>query len=372
MSTTFSVSHVTPAKARLAEDEFVTVQRALLQQSGVRDLTRDLHSWRKSQSDFARKECARLEAKQEEQKKLYPEACGASSLRLLGSTDHPLVNLFRYAWSEHRPLSLSPDAVWLTIAQGLARHIEANAEALRYKFVEHEGKQKITISADDFVKGSAENNWPRVFGQFSEELRVRIVPKRHDLIISNFSTTTPTHLVASEVVLMDALSSYFEYGITTACGFPTITLEGTQKDWEDIRARVRALGEFDLTWWTDHLLPVLDGLVESWKTPSRDFWSRAWHESGGSGGPFVSGWITVLFPYLGRKGKRQPQHFKHQMIEPASIPSGLSVVPFDWDYYGIKFDMEFLGGLAGVEEREDGTLAAVTGWGVRNATKSAD
>ena len=35
---------------------------------------------------------------------------------------HTLVSAVHYAFSEHRPLTLSPDAIWLTIAQGFANH----------------------------------------------------------------------------------------------------------------------------------------------------------------------------------------------------------------------------------------------------------
>ncbi|MGW0247382.1 DUF4419 domain-containing protein [Nocardia goodfellowii] len=43
----------------------------------------------------------------------------------------PLLSAVGRAFAEHRPLVLSPDAVWLTIAQGLARHIRLHAERLR-------------------------------------------------------------------------------------------------------------------------------------------------------------------------------------------------------------------------------------------------
>ena len=35
------------------------------------------------------------------------------------------------AYSQHRPLVLTPDAVWLTIAQGVAHHKVVHADRLR-------------------------------------------------------------------------------------------------------------------------------------------------------------------------------------------------------------------------------------------------
>src|SRR6187399_945420 len=47
---------------------------------------------------------------------------------------HPFVAAVRLAYDRHLPLRLSPDQVWLVIAQGLANHIRLNSEALRQQF----------------------------------------------------------------------------------------------------------------------------------------------------------------------------------------------------------------------------------------------
>ncbi len=80
---------------------------------------------------------------------------------------HPLIHAVHWAFATHRPISLSPDIIWLTLTQGLAYHINANAEQLRHHFVKNEGKETIAVQRDDFVKGSPENPWPEVFNEFS-------------------------------------------------------------------------------------------------------------------------------------------------------------------------------------------------------------
>lgn len=50
----------------------------------------------------------------------------------------PLLAAVYTAFSEHRPLVLSPDAVWLTIAQGVAHHMAIHAERLRSWSVSHQ------------------------------------------------------------------------------------------------------------------------------------------------------------------------------------------------------------------------------------------
>lgn len=70
------------------------------------------------------------------------------------------------AFYDHYPLILTPEVIWVTIAQGLANHVEQNPETLRSKFVQFEGKEEIVISRPEFVKGSSDNDWPGVFPEF--------------------------------------------------------------------------------------------------------------------------------------------------------------------------------------------------------------
>src|SRR5262249_19251179 len=67
---------------------------------------------------------------------------------------HPVVAAVHLAFSDHRTLVLSPDILWLLVAQGFANHVNANAKELRPKFVKHSGKVTIAVRRDDFVKGS--------------------------------------------------------------------------------------------------------------------------------------------------------------------------------------------------------------------------
>jgi hypothetical protein len=60
---------------------------------------------------------------------------------------HPLIEAVHTAFAEHYPLTLSPDDVWLCLAQGFALHVEANAEGLRSRFVRHQGGSRSRSSA---------------------------------------------------------------------------------------------------------------------------------------------------------------------------------------------------------------------------------
>ena len=48
----------------------------------------------------------------------------------------PLLAAVYAAFSQHRPLVLTPDAVWITIAQGVAHQMAIHGERLRPGFVD--------------------------------------------------------------------------------------------------------------------------------------------------------------------------------------------------------------------------------------------
>lgn len=212
---------------------------------------------------------------------------------------HPLIACLHHAFATHRPICLSPDIIWLTLTQGLASHINANAEKLRRRFVKHEGKLKLVVRRDDFVKGSPENPWPEVFTEFSTAIRKHI-GKAHDLIVADFSTTGPVERAASEVVLLDAMQAYFAYQVQTICGIPSITLEGTVADWESIARRAKQFARYGLGWWVDDLRPILDQFVAAAKGMiDRPFWDSIYKWKGRERcgeSEYVSGWALKLFP----------------------------------------------------------------------------
>jgi hypothetical protein len=312
------------------------------------------------------------------------EAMGASVPRFLPVYENGLLAAVHTAYADHRPLVISPDVIWLAIAQGFAQHVGLHAERLRSKFVRHAGKVTIEIRRDDFIKGSPDNAWPEVFHSFSDVIAGHIGRQR-ELVVCDFSTTGPCERAASEIVLLDAMQHYFEYVVVTMCGIPEITLEGTVEDWRAIRRRARALEEYELSWWTDALGPVLDALVATAEgRVNQRFWETLFKHSEGSGGPWVRGWINVLFPYL-----RDPEGGAHVQNPHMSawqknfdagdagatvrsqIPSGLSCAPFTWKVVEEEFAMHFLGGFVGVAQ-DEGTLALrpAIGWAVREGAPS--
>ena len=319
------------------------------------------------------------------------EACSSYHGCLVSDVrSHPLIAALHTAFAEHRAVCLSPDIIWLTILQGLAHHVNANAQDLRKCFVSHEGKVKISVRRDDFVKGSPENPWPNVFSEFSEAIRKHIGTV-HDVLVADFSTTGEVERTASEVALLDTMQAFFDYEFHTLCGIPAIQLEGTVGDWQEIARRIQVFRGWGLEWWVEPLEPILNQFVAAADdSVDRVFWDSIykWNGPKGSGSPHVSGWVTNLFPYLNDPAAHWARSSGAASDEPAVLrnpwlgvsdadqgpsrnffPCLPSKAPFKWDYFGNKFDMSFAGGLIGVRQDEESLcLRPEIGWAVIDET----
>ena len=102
---------------------------------------------------------------------------------------HPFLLAVTTAYDKHYPLVLSPDMIWLLILQGLASHVNANAEALRKRFVAHEGKLVLKLKRDGFQKAIPTTTGKAFLPSFHPKLRTHIGPDAHGLIVNEFSTT---------------------------------------------------------------------------------------------------------------------------------------------------------------------------------------
>lgn len=304
----------------------------------------------------------------------------------------PLNNAFvaavHTAFANHYPLVLSPDQIWLVIAQGFAFHVNANAEKLRKKFVDHEGKKTIQVVAD-FVKGSPTNPWGDVLDLFSEEIRQNVGDKAYALLTPTFSTTGPVERAAANIVLMNTFKEYFMYQMVCICGIPEITLEGTPEDWNLLREKALSLGQFDLEWWIDELKPILDQFVDAVSGKvDLEFWRRIYKLKEAYGTHGINGWIVDLFPYIRDgtnknhclgKWKTIPLSKEKKVIEDnpfavqegsltsGSFPPGVVSAPFLWKLltcekeYNMKF---FAGFMAATQDPKSLAIHPEIGWAV--------
>ncbi len=325
------------------------------------------------------------------------EACGAGVEQIVAVQQNAFLAAAWRAYADHRPLVLTPDAVWLCLAQGFAAHVNLHAEALRGRFVRHQGREMLTVGRGDFVKGSPDNPWPEVFAAFSDQI-AEYIGRQRDLVVCDFSTTGPVERAASEIVLMDAMQQYFEYEVGFICGIPEITLAGTVDDWKSVRQRAQMFAEYGLEWWTSVLVPVLDEFVSAAAgRPDVAFWGHFFEDSlrrGCGGGTELHGWILLLFPYL-VAGANDPlvrspifaaargaspiepgggpaRWVTRSSVSPESIPLGLSRAPLTFHVGETSHPMDLIGGFMGIAQ-DPATLALrpAIGWAVRDHADAA-
>lgn len=139
-----------------------------------------------------------------------------------------LFDMLRTAYADHRPVVLSPDALWLIISQGFSRYVNAHAEEMRPLLVNHqEGRQNLSIvSQKDLLTEDAD--WAALLDGFTRQLGKNTKGDLAKNTTADFSTTGATERIASQVVLMDVFKQYFNYQVMyIVCGIPYITLTGT-------------------------------------------------------------------------------------------------------------------------------------------------
>lgn len=306
-------------------------------------------------------------------------AMGDAPKQLVNFGPHSFLQGMYRAYAEHRPFVLSPDMIWLLISQGFATHVDIHAEELRSQIVDHSEKISLIIMDNRIRIDDPNAPWEKLFPQFADSMRAYTKNGIIDLLTADFSTTTPTSRIASQITVMKAMENYFEYiYIYAICGIPEVTLLGTPEDWQKILDKTRQLARYNLSWWVDEMVPVLEKIVETSKGKiDRDFWRSMFkiHDTGpigcspssANGKRYFDGWIVKFFPY-DNEGNRNNLHQIEDRIE---LPD--EIVKTDLKYQIIlpngailTIPLELWAGFIGLEQDpETFALTPTIGWMIR-------
>ncbi|MDX2104881.1 MAG: DUF4419 domain-containing protein [Candidatus Melainabacteria bacterium] len=299
------------------------------------------------------------------------------------STYNALFSTIHLAFSQHRPLVISPDMIWVTILQGVAQHVKNNSEELRHLLVNHSGRKNLVIEKQETFIDSPEYDWQDVVQKLAKALN-QFVPDHYSNLVSNFSTTGPLERVVSEIALLDVFQSYFEYIMYCICGIPQITLEGCPQDWEMLKEKVEFLASYKLDWWLPHLREITEQFCRASKEDvDIAYWQDIYKQMNSYGSSTINGWIVKLIPYVksaatGEFTVRNPVLSEDSElwskgaggIRTCDLPSGLSQVPFTIQAEKTQY-MQFLAGFTGGEQdSKTFALRPMLGWAVRKVPDS--
>ena len=159
-----------------------------------------------------------------------------------------------------------------------------------------------------------------------------------DTIRSDFSTSTSTHRIVSEITVMSSMQEFFEYCMRTMCGIPYIELLGSEEDWERLKMKFLKLKKMlqpiekliGLDHWWGRVEIICDELIKSANGKAdKKWWSniftRTQHGFGSGSYATYDGWFI-----------RDLLNISKNVESFASLPSGLVSVPLIFDDYGVE------------------------------------
>ena len=212
--------------------------------------------------------------------------CSMNLDKKIEMTDHPVLTSYYLAFLDHYPVVLSPDILWMLILEGFSQHVRLNSKKLREKFIKNK-QDKGTIVITQEVKGDEHINdvstkkWGDIFKYFIEKSKEYIDGAILHLFTPYFSTTTDDIEYSSQIAIISIISPFvkyitkFRYDITGACGFPYINLQGTLKDYKQLKMKIEGLKGYLIDDWINKIIPIIDKIIETKKgIIDKQFWDN--------------------------------------------------------------------------------------------------
>ena len=303
-------------------------------------------------------------------------------------TNVPLLNGFYTAHTNHYPIRIKPDDIWLLIVQAFSNHVNANSEKLRHYFVNFDGKQKLkviyTLSSIEQVDRKILENFSE---QINEQMKKYLGEKLLDILTPNFSTSNYDSKIVCKISIMGAFKKYFQYEMgLIGCGIPYIILEGTAKDYKEIISKANELKKYEFDWYINRIIPHLEKMVEAKEgkidtnyfkdiIQKKEVTETKWGPSGMRKYEvkydYISGWFLNFFAYCidGRYIKFEKEMLKVEDFK--TLANQMLIVPFtiEDDVHKLKYEMKYKVGFVGCDQNENKQVFPIQGWIVSPSTK---
>ena len=304
----------------------------------------------------------------------------------------PLLNGFYTAHTNHYPIRIKPDDIWLLIVQAFSHHVNANSEKLRHYFVNFDGKQKLIVKTN---LSSIEQIDRKILENFSEQINEQM--KKYlgdeliDILTPDFSTSNYDSKIVCKISIMGAFKQYFNYEMfICGCGIPYIILEGTAQDYKQIISKAKELKKYEFDWYINRIIPLVEKMVEAKEDKvDIDFFKNIIQKKeitetkyGPSGlrkwevkYDYISGWFLKFFAYLNRQNFHGEYiKFKEDRMKVEDfkyLADQMLIVPFTIvdEVNKVQYDVKYKVGFVGCDQNENKQVFPIQGWIVSPSTK---
>lgn len=307
-----------------------------------------------------------------------------------------LIQTVQECYDNHRPLILSPDAIWLAVCQGVAIHINQNYDSLKNVIFIADKPDEIIIRNDSLEYSS--KHWTNLIEALSLETKKYTNDDFYSFFVPEFSTTNSISKTAFQVTLLNSFNKAFKYIGESGCGIPSITVTGKKEDWTLILKNLKLLDKIGLSYWADELRPIIKQFINASQNETDPvFWKDIYKNASEYGGFYISGWIIKFFPYtkeLASEGEFDNRtgltkiaeiykkneflggyDYLTSTLSTDNFPSGIVKIPVTWnDHINDTIrDIEIYAGFFAIKQYSDKTLEPLISWAICDKnSKSAE
>ena len=293
---------------------------------------------------------------------------------------------FHRAHTNHLPLIIKPDDIWLLIIQTFTNHVNENSEELRDLLVNFDRKKKLEVKyrindINDINKEILEN----FSEQINEKMQKYLGNSLIETLTPNFTTTTKDSEIICKITIMGAFKKFFEYQLAiVGCGIPYIILEGNSDDYKKILLKCEELKKFKFEWYINRIIPIIQKMLEAKegkididffknivqkKQITENRYAPSGEEPEDMKVKYISGWILKFFGYLSErddktgklkifnKEKIEIDDFRKLTYQMIKVPIKI-IDEVNQKEYQAKYEVGFIG----CDKNENNEVFPVEGW----------
>lgn len=193
------------------------------------------------------------------------------------NSHHGIFGLFFSAYCYHKNILLRPDDIWFHILEQIQIIINEDPENLRKYFVNHDGKEKITIEQSVDFKFDSNS-----IGQFAEQINEimcsRVKGDFVQITNSNFTTTSHFDKTLYNITTMVSMKKYFDFELKISCGIKKIYFGGELEDWKKIITNLNMLKNFgpQISKYVNQVIPIINEFINAYNgNPNIGYFNRA-------------------------------------------------------------------------------------------------